>query len=246
MDKERERSIVEGFLLSHGYPVSALREWDRERPDALVEIDGRLIGVEVTELAEATPRQAIPPQMWKSEARRVVRDAQVEFEKRHPVALVVSIAFRLDWHPQKNKAKALASEIVRAIEASVPLRILASNDHFDPMQLRDPDPAVSRVYVGPTSRELGGLWKPLFGGEVRRATAHDVFETVRRKQVEVAAHEQVTPIVWLLIDCDLAGQGIALDLPDLSGRFTVPPGFDRVFCCEFSRMKWAEILVATS
>ena len=79
--KLRERAVVEAFLRSKGHPISALLEWDRERPDAIVRIDDSMVGIDVTQVVEVAPRQPMPPQMWTSEANRAMRYAQKAFEK---------------------------------------------------------------------------------------------------------------------------------------------------------------------
>ena len=50
MDKQHERAIVEAFLLSHGYDLSSLEQWDREEPDTLICVEEKSIGIEVTKL----------------------------------------------------------------------------------------------------------------------------------------------------------------------------------------------------
>jgi hypothetical protein len=240
MDKQRERAIVEAFLHFQGYPPSALYEWDRECPDALVRIDGRMIGIEVTQVVEATQRQSAPPQQWTTEARRVVRAAQKSFERRHAVALVVSVGFKPTWQPKKGVATPLGEDIATVIEAKTPREAFAGA-LFEPVQLQDPHPAVSWVYVGHTEQSLGGRWTPLCSWTVQCATAADIRKTVGGKEAGVAVYRRAAPDVWLLIDCDLTGQGLALDVPDLSDGWTLTTGFDRVFCCGFGRWQWVGI-----
>jgi hypothetical protein len=79
MVKNRERTIVEAFLTSQGYPISSVTRWG-ESPDALVRLDDAIVGIEVTQLVEATPRQLTAPQKWKREAKRIVSLAKDYFE----------------------------------------------------------------------------------------------------------------------------------------------------------------------
>jgi hypothetical protein len=201
VDKQRERATVEAFLRFQRYPISSLKEWDRERPDALVQIDGRMVGIEVTKVVEATQRQSARPQQWTTEARRIVRAAQKSFEKRHSVALVVSVALRAEWQPKKGDAIALGEEIATMIETKTPQEVFAGVP-FEPVQLKDPHPVASWVYVGPTKQSLGGLWEPSFSGKVQCATAEDILKTVCGKEAEVAVYGRAASNVLLLIDCD--------------------------------------------
>ena len=240
VDKQRERATVEAFLLFQGYPPSALKEWDRERPDALIHINGQMIGVEVTKIVEVTQRQSAPPQQWTTEAHRVVRAAQESFERRHAVALIVSVQFRPAWQPKKGDAMPLGEEIATIIETTAPREAFVGA-LFEPVQLKDPHPAVSWVYVGHTKQSLGGRWAPSCSGTVQCATAEDIHRTVCGKEAGVEVYRRAAPNVWLLIDCDLTGQSLALDVPSLSGGFILTTGFDRVFCCGFGMWKWVEI-----
>jgi hypothetical protein len=240
MDKQRERATVEAFLRFQGYPLSSLKEWDRERPDALIQIDERIIGIEVTKVVEATQRQSAPPQQWTTEARRIVRAAQESFEGRHAVALVIRVEFRPEWQPKKGNVILLGEEIANIIETKTPRDAFAGAP-FVPIQLKDPHPAASWMYIGYTKQSLGGLWAPSFSGQTQYAAAEDILRTVCRKEAEVEIYKRAAPNVWLLIDCDLTGQGIFLDVPNLSRGFTLTTGFNRVFCCGFGMWEWVEI-----
>ncbi len=241
MDKRRERSTIEAFLFFQGYPISSLIEWDRERPDGLIRLGEKTIGIEVTTVVEATPRQTVPPQKWEAEARRAVRAAQASFEKRHSRALVVRMDFRPEWRPNKRKATELGDELATMVEERTPSKLLASDVPFKHIQFRDPHPDVSWLFIGYTRQSLGGHWAPALSGQNQYVQADDIQETVRRKEPEVEVYRRAAPIVWLLIECDLPGQGIALDVPLPSSNVTVISGFDRVFCCGFGRWKWVEI-----
>ena len=171
--------------------------------------------------------------MWTTEANRIVRDARASFEKRHSLAVVVTIEFRARWRKDKKTAPLLADELAIIIEKAIPAEVLAGNIFQKAVRLKDPHPTVSWIFVGPTESSLGGRWVPSFAGYVRHVTADDIRETVRRKEPEVHVYKQAAPVSWLLIDCDLTGQGILSVAPHLSIPFTVTSAFDRVFCCGF-------------
>jgi hypothetical protein len=217
-----------------------LIDWKRERPDALIQIDEGIIGIEVTKVVEAVPRQSVPPQQWTTEARRIVRAAQESFERRYAVALVISVEFRPEWQPKKSDVIPLGEQIATIIETKIPREAFAGMP-FHPVQLKAPHPAVSGVYIGYTPQSLGGLWAPLFAGPIRIATAEDILRTVSRKEVEIEVYKHAAPNIWLLIDCNLTGQGIFLEVPNLSRGFTLPTRFNRVFCGGLGMWEWVEI-----
>jgi len=242
MNKQRERATVEAFLRSMSFSNSSVHEWDRERPDVLVQIGDELVGIEITTITEATPRQTTAPQKWAAEAVRVVRAARESFEHRNPAALVVRFELRPAWQPpgRSNMAKLADALALIADEA------IANPPPFirpgEPVILRDPHPDISWAYVARTRQELGGHWAPSFAQNVIRSSAADITATVARKEPEVDIYRRVAGSVWLLIDCDLTGQGISLDVPQ--PNFEVNSQFDRVFCCGFGRWQWVEIPVA--
>jgi len=239
--KLRERAIVEAFLRSQGLPASALIDADRESPDAVIEVNGVRVGVEIVTLIEAVPRQNVPPQRWTVEARRVVALAQRLFESRHPTALVVSFAFQPTWVPDRNKALHLAEKLVRLVEEHAPHEILAGQRGDRPFQLRLQDSVVSWLYVGATNPSLGGRWQPGLAGLGRYASAADIEATIIKKERLAETYAQAVEPVWLLIDCDLAGQEICLQLPDSASPIALASRFERVFCFGFGFWQFVEI-----
>lgn len=141
MKKLYERAVVEAFLRWKGLPLSALEDSERERPDALIRVDERPVGVEVTTLTEANPRQRIAPQKWTIEAIRVVEAARIAFESSNPRPFVVRFQFQPDWQPPDRRTVPLfAAELAAVVETAGDE---VSSDSETPLTLIDPHPAVS-------------------------------------------------------------------------------------------------------
>jgi hypothetical protein len=62
----------------------------------------------------------------------------------------------------------------------------------------------------------------------------------RARESELPAYRKAADQQWLLIDCGLTGQHVALEVPDPTD---VTTGFDRVFCTGFAYWEWAEMRV---
>jgi len=233
--KLRDRATIEALLRWSKQPASALKEWRRENPDTIIEIGGEVIGVEITKVIQQTPTQRLPPQMWELEAKRIVRKAQRVFHSRHPEPLNVRIGFRADWEPERESS-ALVNELATMIENELPA-LDGCAPHDASLARAIEHPVVSWLYVARTRFEA--LWEPSFIHTVQYASAGDIRDTVRRKEARLQDYRLAAPKVWLAIDCDLTGQGIALEMP--APDFLVTTGFDRVFCCGFGMYQWVEL-----
>lgn len=233
--------MVEALLRYLGHAPSCLLDSVRERPDALITIDGQTIGVEVTTLTESASRQVVAPQLWTAEASRVVAAAQRMHEERTSRSLVVGIEFAAGWRPPKPSDR----EQVALKLCSLVDRLLHKPRRWtspgEPLTERDPDPDVTSLYVDPNCGGPFGCWRPTLAGHVFAASGADVQATVARKEVELPTYLTAAPVVWLLIDCDVSGQGVALDVP--AAEFSINTGFDRVFCTAFGRWQWLEVPV---
>ena len=123
MDKVAERRVLEAFLTARGMPITGIQP--REKPDFLIHSSQSVLGLEVTQLCEAQPRQVLRPQQWKAEASKIIKQAQGRFEKRHPDRLVVHFEFRPEWRPDQVEAAALADELAATVERALYLNAAA-------------------------------------------------------------------------------------------------------------------------
>ena len=237
MNKVRERAIVEGFVRWGGHPGLTLKDIDRERHDALVAHGTDLIGLEVTAVTEVVPRQRIAPQRWTAEAFKIVQVAKTVFESRNPTRLVVRFEMRPRWLPPNRAGEAVFAQVL----ASLVEQILTSPPSWpydkEPYTLRDPHPDVSWMYVCRTP--FDSHWQPSIVREVCTVSEQDLLATIARKEVELPAYRQAAPTVWLLVDCDVSGQGNALDVPN--EPYSIPSTFDAVYCCGFGMWQWVQV-----
>jgi hypothetical protein len=234
--KAYERRVVEAFVRSREYELAVIEDVTRERPDALLRIDGQLIGVEVTSSIYAEPRHETEPQRWTIEATRAVSSAEVRFKSRNPDALVVRFEFCPEWSPRRDERDEIADRLASFVEDTIRTTQIPRER---PLTLKHPLPDVTWAYIGRTSASLGGVWAPSFAFSVQSASAQDIIATVCSKEKDLPTYLHAAPIAWLLITCDVTGQGLAMEVPDPS--FTIETGFARVFCCGFGFWQWVEI-----
>ena len=237
MDKVREIAIIEGFIRFGGIEGLSIRERDRERPDALLNLQDTVIGVEVTAIQGAQPRQAVAPQKWRASAVQVGEAARRAYEARNRPAVVAHFDMQPEWEPaSQSGANRLASELAALVERTLNDPPRWPRDR-EPYTLRDPHPDVAWAYFSRSA--YGNEWRATQAGEVVSVSEDDVRVTVGRKELKVATYRLAAPIVWLLIDCDVAGQGVAFGPP--ASSFAVASSFDQVFCCGFGSWEWVAL-----
>jgi hypothetical protein len=226
MDKARERRLIETFLACRG--LSGVAVQDHEEPDFLVEVDGGLVGIEVTDLIEATPRQPVPPQQWAAEGRRLVRAAQEVFEQANRQPVVVELSFTPQLPAREFRDLALPRQLAAAVEEHL-LHQANGSWTLGPFR-RDPVPQLTSLYAAPLGASPSE-WRLGSMTQVRPASCDDLVATVAGKEPLVPKYRRACPVAWLLVNCDLVGQEVTLAVPDLP--CLVSTAFDRVFCIDF-------------
>ena len=119
--KRRERFFLDRFLEHQGISPTCIQKLDP--PDFLIEVEGRKVGIEVTELfirsskSEAHPRPAEDPLLQKVESNtdRIVSEARrIYFDAGNPPVLstiIFSDRITLDKKKGDQIAKLIASQI---------------------------------------------------------------------------------------------------------------------------------------
>jgi hypothetical protein len=226
MNKARERRLIETFLACRG--LSGVAVQDHEEPDFLVELEGGLVGIEVTDLIEARPRQAVPPQQWTAEGRRLVRATQKVFEQANQRPVVVELSFNPQLPAREFRDPALPRQLATAVEEHL-LHQANGSWTLGPLR-RDPLPQLTSLYAAPLGASPSE-WRLGSLSDVRPASCDDVVATVAGKESRVPKYRRACPVSWLLVNCDLVGEEVTLTVPDLPCR--VSTAFDRVFCIDF-------------
>lgn len=234
MNKSAERRTLDAFLAARGLARSKVQPL--ERPDFLVQIEAKQVGVEVTRLIEANPRQPTSPLQWEAEAQRACDATRRAFESGSDGSVVVYMQFRPECRVSELREPSLPAELAATV--SDHLRQQSEPALFQAHLVRDPHRVLRLLYAARLSQEGESVWRLGGASEARPATCEDVVATVSAKEPLVAVYRQATPRVWLLIDCDLPGQGVSLLVAKVGRR--VVTTFDPVFCIDFSTL-WREV-----
>ena len=228
MSKSDEQRILELFLRARHITGCAVEP--RERPDFLLKLASRFVGVEITQLVQAERAQTTVPQQWASESERLLRATREVFESHYGEPVVVQLAFRAELTARDFRVSSLAADLAAVVKDQLERQSapgLLATDVFE----TNPHPVVATLYAIRSAGSSESYWTLGGVSSVQSATCEDVILTVGAKESLVGAYRAAAPEIWLLIDCDLVGQGNSVVVPGLPCR--VATEFDAVFCIDF-------------
>ena len=89
--KQRERYFLHAFLRISNLAATLIEE--REAPDFLLDVEGRLVGLEVTEVFLQNNGELLPPKIGEAIVDEIVARARRSYEERSGRPLHVSFGF---------------------------------------------------------------------------------------------------------------------------------------------------------
>ncbi len=107
--KWRERQLFDAFIrLSH---INAVVAEEREAPDFILRVDGKVVGVELTEIYVEDDGQPLAPKARESLATKAVSQARQQYEKRGGRPLHVAVGFIPNADLQVNDRTRIAESL---------------------------------------------------------------------------------------------------------------------------------------
>jgi hypothetical protein len=224
--KARERSLLQSFLGAEGIRATV---HDRETPDFAIQHDGRLIGVEVTEVFHPTRDAGVPKQANESIARRVVRLAQDKFTSDGGPSLRVSVAFTPSSSTEvlnrEDSAQKLA-DLVRRLVAQPGEVLEWRANHREDLLLAS---VFSYVHVYRHPASFRSHWLVAAAGWVSPLTAGHLQDRVNEKAKRLDAYRVALPEVWLLLGVWGREPSQFFDLESPPSPNAVRSPFDRTY-----------------
>jgi hypothetical protein len=192
--KWRERFFLKRFLEAKQLPAAIERE--TEAPDFEVSLNGRRLGVEVSELFR-DPGDGNSRQAQEACAEKIALAARQKYEAAGGPHLHVSIYFAPNVDLTRIRRDALAERLA-ALVWQLPLDPRGPTRWRNPFRDRDLD-ALASLLVLPVSDRTKAYWGPPFSDWIAPLTVDIITSAVDRKAQRLPTYRARFPEVWLLL-----------------------------------------------
>lgn len=224
--KARERFFLDR-LLTAGSIGASISE-SREAPDFAIHLDGREIGVEVTELFAESSHPRL--KAHESKCQRVVASARQRYEASGGAPLHTSISFSpnidLGSVLRESVADAVAQELLRMCLPSGQF-VLWRNEFVN----LDLAPITFINALGVSQPEFAH-WTVSSGGWLTPLTKELLQDAVRRKEQRLGNYRKRYKEVWLLIASEGVTPSQFFDMAALNDPSSIQTQFDRTYFLE--------------
>jgi len=223
--KARERGFLHAFLQLSNLPAKVLEE--REAPDFLLEVEGRAIGLEVTEVFIESNGGPVAPKVAESIVGEIVTRARRRYEVQGGKPLHVSIGFhsRVDMrHVSKREAADEIACFLLALDPPLNKLMKCQRRAVDRDAL--PEQIAFMQVLAVPDQTMADWWAPQ-AGWVAPLIAEFLQPSVDEKSRKIEQYRQVIEEVWLLLAIE--GKGPS-QLFEPSGEIPVVASpFDRTY-----------------
>jgi hypothetical protein len=207
----RERFLLERFLESQGVIPASIEKLRAPEPDFSIEVDGRKIGVELTEIFALSPKSGVPlssrdlPQAIESRSDLIVSKArETYFQRNNPPVLATIVFSNLDTSAKKEQiqeiALSLASEVAD-MASKTPQTADRRPDDFTDVgnPLRE---SVALIHICRVPELRFARWTVPKVGLVHKLTARHLQDRIAAKEEKMKHYTRDRDEVWLLMAAD--------------------------------------------
>ena len=227
--KLRERFFLDRFLERLGVIPTWIQE--RERPDFLVHLEGRTVGVEITYLhIRDTPENTLP-QAMESVTDRIVSAAQRLYSSSGAPPAHVTVLFSSWLRFNEVKREQIAKRLANHVQ-SLDLNTWQKADWRSDAEENDDHPlsdVVDVIHALGVPDHSMAHWTVARAGWVATLTAERLQERIDEKSPKVATYQKVAQEIWLVVIADGMKPSQAFLVPsDLEAHAVVSP-FTKTF-----------------
>jgi hypothetical protein len=239
--KEAERWQFDRFRRLSGLLADRGMVEDEE-PDFLVS-DGRVVGVELTELFWEDGAGVVPHQAMEALRARIAEVAWGKYDAKGLPPVHVSAHFNPSYIPSKRDVPRLADAIANWAAAHVPEEGSSFSEDYD---------WDNREYFPDEVNHLGiwrsaGFEKSFFSSPgaafIPELARSDIERALRLKEPKVQTYRKKCEEAWLLINCDGGRLSNVFELEDAVLEEDFESSFDRVFLFRHMAGKIHEIRI---
>lgn len=227
--KEHERRLLESLLRAIGLNASFA---DRESPDFALLSDGRLVGVEVTEVHHPSPPGQLPLQAVASISAEIVQRAQRAHARAGGQSLSVSVAFA----PHANLQSVQREDTGRILLELVQRALLQPEEivEWRPTYRHDVTYAelFSHIHIYRQPQNFPPHWLVTTAGWIAPLTPELIQSRIDEKAGRIGSYREAMAEVWLVIGIRGTdpSQFFDYNTEGLGGTFRSP--FDRTYFLE--------------
>lgn len=224
--KQRERFLLEQFLDAADLHAEILEE--REAPDFLIRYEGRLIGVEVTELFISESANLRSLQAQESISARIAARAHALYRESGAPPAHVSVCFGPGCDLRglnRDRTAILLSTFVQDLNLTVWQRM-----DWRPKTLNGPLPLeISSLHVlGVPSHDMAH-WSVAGAGWVAPLTESSLYPRIVEKAKRLPGYRAITRENWLLVVADRTKPSQLFDLGNNLNARAISSPFSRTF-----------------
>lgn len=222
--KQRERFLLEIFLQTQNLPIDITDE--REAPDFLVNYEGRVVGIEVTELF-VPPRDGTTLQAHESLTNRIVQRAKADYQRRGCPPIHVSIGFA----PRCDLRNTDRDKLSKALVDFLASRPLAQweRKHWKPDDSWQLPCEIGFVHALGVPDQEFVHWVVPRAGWVHSLTAALLQARIDQKASRIETYRSATSENWLLIVADRTKPSQLFDAGDQLIGCSIRSPFDRTY-----------------
>ena len=216
--KEKERYYLEKILPQIIDGKYSIKEF--ERPDFLIEHQGTITGIEVTEIHNPKgDRDSYSPSEKHGALSKFVSQAKNEFIKRNPTPLNVNIGFARNVNLKNSKRNCVCRAVVERIIESI--SNISGNEYERIIINTDIPPEIRNIQVYYRPNISDSIWYTAEGTFLPNETAEHVQEIINKKNRKVVSY---------LKNCDRICLLLLEGLPPVSWF----DSFEEVYASEFT------------
>ncbi len=223
--KDRERHLLERFLSVA--EIAGTISGERESPDFEVTVDGRCVGVEITEVFLQTPLDQVPLQAQESLTQRIVVAAKQHYERERSTHIHVSVTFCSGMDIRHVNRDAVARSLANLVMQQ-PLREsqhTSWHNDYENEELED----IAFVNVLPVPSKDMAHWSIGRAGWAAPLTIDLLASRVSEKNRNVDVYRKRYGEVWLVIAVEGSKPSQFFNLDDLPDTTAIRSEFDETY-----------------
>jgi hypothetical protein len=223
--KQRERYLLDRFLVVS--EIDAIITGEGESPDFEIALDGRRIGVEITELFAENPQGLPPLQAHESLSAEITVAAKALYEKDGEPHVHVSIGFFTTVQvprAQKNKLASAIATLVRRLVQKDGDHVVWDNNYED-----DQLEGVAYLNVLRVANQEHSHWSVSRGGFFAPLELSTITSRISEKLQRLAAYRRKFPEIWLVVAIDGSRPSQFFDLRNIPDMTAIESDFDRTY-----------------